>query len=74
MSNTVNKMLQGVIIEILPKAPFKVRLDDGKVVTTNLESRLRQVTVRVLVGQKVEVRLSAHDPHRGQIVQVASSQ
>jgi translation initiation factor IF-1 len=74
MSTPANKTLPGIVIEILPKALFKVRLDDGRVITTNLESRLRQVTVRVLVGQKVEVRLSAHDPHRGQISQVASSQ
>ncbi|HXS19257.1 MAG TPA: hypothetical protein VN764_18800, partial [Polyangiaceae bacterium] len=72
--NNVNKPLVGTIVEILPKALFKVRLDDGRVITTNLESRLRQVTVRVLVGQKVEVRLSTHDPHRGQITQVASAQ
>jgi translation initiation factor IF-1 len=66
--NTVS----GTVIEIKPKALFEVRLAGGRVVTANLGSQLRQVTVRLLVGQTVMVRLSAHDPHRGQITQIAS--
>jgi translation initiation factor IF-1 len=63
--------LIGTVIEIRPKALFLVRLESGQVITANIESRLRRITVRLLVGQKVRVRLSAQDSNRGQITQVA---
>lgn len=68
-----NDAQSGIIIEILPKALFNVQLEDGRMVIANLESRLRQVTVRVLVGHKVLVRLSVHDPRRGQITHITPS-
>lgn len=63
--------VRGTIIEIRPKALYRVRLLDGQVITANVESKLRHVIVRILVDQEVIVRLSAHDPHRGQIIQIA---
>ncbi len=61
----------GTVTEIRPKALYLVRLEDGQLITANLASRLRQVTVRLLVGQKVKLRLSKHDARRGQITQIA---
>ena len=66
-----NTTLIGTVTEIRPKALYLVRIDSGEIITANLESRLRQVTVRLLVGQKVKIRLSAHDSRRGQITQIA---
>ncbi len=63
--------IRGTIIEIRPKALYRVRLIDGQVITASVESKLRHVIVRILVDQEVIVRLSAHDPHRGQIIQIA---
>lgn len=63
--------VRGTIIEIRPKALYRIRLDDGRVVTANVESKLRHAIVRILVNHQVLVRLSPHDPHRGQITQVA---
>ena len=69
--NKTDNTYEGIVTEIRPKALYLVRLRTGQVVTANLETQLRRVTVRLLVGQKVKVRLSAHDERRGQITQIA---
>jgi translation initiation factor IF-1 len=63
--------VRGTIIEIRPKALYRIRLDDGRVITGNTSSSLRHAIVRILVGDQVLVKLSLNDPHRGQITQVA---
>lgn len=64
--------VRGIVIEVRPKALYRVRLEDGRVVTTNLESSLRHTINRVFVNKQVQVRLSQNDPTRGQIIQIAS--
>lgn len=66
-----DESLRGTIIEIRPKALYRVRLLDGRVVTANLEGKMRHGVVRLLVQDQVLIRLSQNDPHRGQIIQVA---
>lgn len=63
--------LRGTVIEIRPKALYRVRLQDGRVVTANVESALRHAIVRILVDDQVLIRLSKNDPTRGRITQVA---
>jgi translation initiation factor IF-1 len=63
--------LRGTIIEIRPKALYRVRLEDGRVITANVSSKLRHAIVRILVQDQVLIRLSQNDPSRGQITQVA---
>ena len=64
--------VRGVVIEVRPKALYRIRLEDGRVVTTNVESSLRHAIIRVLVNDQVQVRLSQNDPTRGQIIQLAN--
>jgi translation initiation factor IF-1 len=63
--------LRGTVIEIRPKALYRVRLRDGRVVTANVKSALRHAIVRILVEDQVLIRLSKNDPTRGQITEVA---
>lgn len=63
--------LRGIIIEVRPKALYRVRLEDGRVITANVSSTLRHAIVRLLVSNQVLIRLSQNDPTRGQITQVA---
>ncbi len=63
--------VQGGVIEIRPKGLYRVRLEDGRIVTANVASSLRHAIVRILVDDEVSIRLSQNDPHRGQITQVA---
>jgi translation initiation factor IF-1 len=66
-----NQSVRGVVIEIRPKALYRIRLEDGRVVTANIESSLRHAILRILVNDEVQVQLSQNDPTRGRIIQVA---
>ncbi len=57
----------GVIEEVLPKAMYRVRLDDGRTVRASIAPSLRHAVVRLISGCQVTVKLSPHDPSRGQI-------
>jgi translation initiation factor IF-1 len=60
--------LTGVIVEQLPKALYRVRLDEGQQVTAHIADRMDRNFVRLLVGDRVQVELSPVDVHRGRIV------
>ena len=62
---------RGTVVEIRPKALFRVRLENGHIVLASLSSSLRHIITRLLVGDQVLLRMAANDPHRGQIIQKA---
>ena len=62
----------GVVVEQLPKALYRVRLDAGQQVTAHIADRIDRNFIRVLVGDRVEVELSPVDFNRGRIVSKVS--
>jgi translation initiation factor IF-1 len=60
--------LAGVVIDLLPSAMYRVRLDDGPQVLAHVADRIDRNFVRVLVGDRVSVELSPVDAGRGRIV------
>ena len=58
---------RGTIEEVLPRALYRVRLDDGATVTASVSNKLRQITVKLLPGDGVTVEISPYDPTRGRI-------
>ena len=59
----------GVVTDVLPSAMYRVKLDDGgHIVQAHIADRIDRNFVRVLVGDRVEVELSAADKGRGRIV------
>ena len=59
----------GVITELLPSAMYRVKLEEGGyLVQAHIADRIDRNFVRVLVGDRVEVELSAADKTRGRIV------
>jgi translation initiation factor IF-1 len=54
-------------METLPSALYKVRLDQGSLVTAHIADRIDRNFVRLLVGDKVNVELSPTDVGRGRI-------
>jgi len=59
----------GVVVEQLPSALYRVRLDEGQQVTAHIASRVDLNFIRVLVGDRVRVELSPVDSGRGRIVE-----
>jgi translation initiation factor IF-1 len=61
--------VSGVVMETLPSALYKVRLDEGSLVVAHIADRMDRNFVRLLVGDKVRLELSPADVGRGRIVQ-----
>jgi len=62
----------GVVTDVLPHAMYRVRLDGenvgGHIVLAHVADRIDRNFVRVLVGDRVELELSAQDKGRGRVV------
>ena len=68
MTGTGSSM-NGTVTEQLPSALYRVRLEQGSLVTAHIADRMDRNFVRILVGDRVRVELSAVDVTRGRIVE-----
>ena len=59
----------GVVVEQLPSALYRVRLERGAMVTAHIADRMERNFVRILVGDRVRIELSPRDVTRGRIVE-----
>ena len=57
----------GVVLELLPNAMFKVKLENDHVVLAHTSGKLRKNRIRVLVGDKVNVEMTPYDLTKGRI-------
>ncbi len=60
--------VDGIVLEALPNATFKVRLDTGQEVTAHVSGKMRIHFIKILPGDKVQVELSPYDLTKGRIV------
>ena len=59
---------EGVVLEILPNAMFKVKLDNDHVVTAHISGKMRKHYIRILTGDKVKVEITPYDLSKGRII------
>ena len=59
--------VEGTVIELLPNTQFKVELDNGHQVLAYLSGRMRKYYIRILLGDRVRVEMTAYDLDRGRI-------
>lgn len=57
----------GVILEALSNAMFKVELQNGHVITAHISGKMRMHYIKILPGDKVKVEMSPYDLTRGRI-------
>jgi translation initiation factor IF-1 len=60
--------MQGEILETLPSATFRVKLENGHEVLGHISGKMRMHYIRILPGDKVTVELTPYDLTRGRIV------
>ena len=58
---------QGVVLELLPNAMFKVNLENGHEVLAHVSGKMRMHYIKILPGDKVKLELSPYDLSRGRI-------
>jgi translation initiation factor IF-1 len=59
----------GVVTEQLPGALYRLRLEDGSILTAHIADRIDRNFVRILVGDTVRIERSPSDVTRGRIVE-----
>ena len=57
----------GVIIEALSNAMFRVELENGHVITAHISGKMRMFYIKILPGDKVKVEMSPYDLTKGRI-------
>ena len=68
-SGSGGSQVTGVVAEQLPSGLYRVKLDAGSSVTAHIAGRLDRNFIRLLVGDRVRVEISAVDAGRGRIVE-----
>jgi len=59
--------VEGEIVEALPNAMFRVKLDNGHVILAHVSGKIRKNFIHILPGDRVKVELSPYDLTRGRI-------
>ena len=59
--------VEGVVVESLPNAQFRVELENGHRVLAHVSGKIRMNFIRIIPGDKVKLELSPYDLSRGRI-------
>lgn len=60
--------LDGQVIEVLPNAMFRVKLEQGSMILGHISGKMRQNKIQILAGDRVRVEMSPYDLSKGRIV------
>ena len=58
---------EGVIVETLPNAMFKVELENGHVIIAHISGKMRMNYIKILPGDRVKVEMSPYHLSKGRI-------
>ena len=67
MSKMDSIEVNGTVLEALPNAMFKVKLENNYEVLAHISGKMRMNFIRILPGDKVRLELSPYDLTRGRI-------
>ncbi|XJS10260.1 translation initiation factor IF-1 [Aerococcaceae bacterium WGS1372] len=59
--------IEGIVLETLPNAMFKVELENGHEILAHVSGKIRMNYIRILPGDKVTVEMSPYDLTKGRI-------
>ena len=58
---------EGVVVESLPNAMFKVKLENEHVILAHISGKMRMHFIKILPGDRVTVEISLYDLSKGRI-------
>jgi len=68
MSKEDHIEMSGTIVETLPNTMFRVKLENGHMITAHISGRMRKNYIRILTGDTVRVELTPYDLTKGRII------
>ena len=67
MAKEDNIEFDGEVIDTLPNTTFRVKLENGHIVTAHISGKMRKNYIRILTGDKVKVEMTPYDLSKGRI-------
>ena len=67
MAKEENIEFDGEVNDTLPNTTFRVKLENGHVVTAHISGKMRKNYIRILTGDKVKVEMTPYDLSKGRI-------
>ena len=67
MSKQPSIEIDGTIIEALSNAMFRVKLENGHIITAHISGKMRMHYIKILPGDRVKVEMSPYDLTKGRI-------
>jgi translation initiation factor IF-1 len=58
---------EGEILELLPNATFRIKLDNGHLIIGYTSGKMRKNRIRILAGDKVTVEMTPYDLSQGRV-------
>jgi len=59
---------EGVVVDVLPDARYRVKLDNGHEIIAYAAGRMKRFRIRTLIGDRVSVEMTPYDLDKGRIV------
>ena len=59
--------VDGIVVDTLPAAQFKVKLENGHEILAHVSGKIRMHYIRILPGDRVTIEISPYDLTRGRI-------
>ncbi len=59
--------IEGTILESMPNAMFKVKLENGHEILAHISGKIRKNFIRILPGDRVKVEMTPYDLTKGRI-------
>jgi len=59
--------IEGIVVDVLPNATFRVEINSGQKILGYISGKMRKHEIRILDGDRVEIELSPYDLTKGRI-------
>ncbi|AZL15251.1 translation initiation factor IF-1 [Rickettsiales endosymbiont of Stachyamoeba lipophora] len=59
---------EGQVVELLPNATFRVKLDNGHEIIAHTSGKMRKNRIKVLAGDKVTIEMTPYDLTKGRVI------
>lgn len=67
MAKQASIQLDGIVVECLGNAMFRVELENGHQIIAHISGKMRMHYIKILTGDKVQIEMSPYDLTKGRI-------
>ncbi|BCG49258.1 translation initiation factor IF-1 [Candidatus Carsonella ruddii] len=60
--------VEGVVINSMPNATFKIKLENDLIIDAYVSGKIRKNFIKIMIGDKVKILLSDYDLTKGRII------